>query len=597
MRGPYEEVIRNGCPEGERSERFHSVVFHLARQGWTIDQITNELAKHPNGIGAKYAKRLRREVERSYTKWEKEKRTAATGGPTSSPMGVIPPPGIITPAPPQIIVVPGQLPRVVTEAEGALLRSGNELYQRGSLIVRPVLAPTTVVEDADGWHLIPVVRPYLVDAMTGAARFVHHDRRAKGFVPIDAPDKVAEVYLSRVGRWRVPNLVGIVNTPFLRPDGSICEKPGYDQSTGILFKSDGTKFPPVPLWPSWANAMDALGELKRLTCTFPFVKPADWSVALSAILTTLNRRSLAHAPLHGFTAPTPRTGKSKLVDIVAVLATGRRMPVVAEGPDKRELEKRIGAELLAGRAVISIDNVQRPLSSSFLCQCLTQPRVDVRILGRSESPETPTSAAFFATGNNLVIADDLIGRCLLCSLDARCEHPELREFDEDAVEAARRNRGELVVAGLTILRAWLTAEDDERKKVKVKPLGGFEDWSYRIREPLVWLGESDPVETTFEAKKSDPAWEALTAVVTQWRNRLTVSAGFTVQQVIMRANGDQEFHTALMNVAASKTDDSINNDRLGRWLKRVEGRPIEGVAFKKRGFSDGFPVWSLVTVD
>lgn len=245
--------------------------------------------------------------------------------------------------------------------------------------------------------------------------------------------------------------------------------------------------------------------------------------------------------------------------------------------------------------MISIDNVQRPLSSSFLCQCLTQPRVDVRILGRSESPETPTSAAFFATGNNLVIADDLIGRCLLCSLDARCEHPELREFDEDAVEIARRERGELGIAALTILRAWLVAEDDEQKKVQ--PLGGFEDWSYRIREPLVWLGESDPVETTLEAKKSDPAWEALTAVVTQWRNRLTVGAGFTIQQVIMRANGDQEFRTALLNVAASKTDDSINNDRLGRWLKRVEGRLVEGLAFKKRGFSDGFPVWSLVTVD
>lgn len=135
VRGPYDDVIRNGCPKGERSEEFHSVVFHLARQGWTVDQITDELAKHPNGIGAKYAKRLRKEVERSYTKWRKENGTAATGGPTpaTSSSGIIPPPGIVAPAPPQIIVVPGQLPRVVNEAEAALLRSGNELYQRGSL--------------------------------------------------------------------------------------------------------------------------------------------------------------------------------------------------------------------------------------------------------------------------------------------------------------------------------------------------------------------------------------------------------------------------------------------------------------------------------
>ena len=92
--------------------------------------------------------------------------------------------------------------------EAALLRSGNEFYQRGGVIVRPVLAPTMAVGEGDAWHVMPVARPYLVEAMTGAARFVHHDRRAKGFVPIDAPEKVAEVYLARVGRWRVPNWSG-----------------------------------------------------------------------------------------------------------------------------------------------------------------------------------------------------------------------------------------------------------------------------------------------------------------------------------------------------------------------------------------------------
>ena len=58
----YDDLIKNGAPEGQRSESFQAVVWHLAGQGWTAEQITDELAKYPNGIGSKYADRLYSEV-------------------------------------------------------------------------------------------------------------------------------------------------------------------------------------------------------------------------------------------------------------------------------------------------------------------------------------------------------------------------------------------------------------------------------------------------------------------------------------------------------------------------------------------------------
>lgn len=67
--GYYRNLIENGCPEGERSEKFQEVVWHLASMGWTIEQIVDELARYPNGIGLKYAKRLLAEVRRSFNKW------------------------------------------------------------------------------------------------------------------------------------------------------------------------------------------------------------------------------------------------------------------------------------------------------------------------------------------------------------------------------------------------------------------------------------------------------------------------------------------------------------------------------------------------
>ena len=68
----YEELIRNGAPEGGRSELFQAVVWHLAAKGLSADQIAEELAQYPNGIGAKYAARLLAEVERSFAKWHVE---------------------------------------------------------------------------------------------------------------------------------------------------------------------------------------------------------------------------------------------------------------------------------------------------------------------------------------------------------------------------------------------------------------------------------------------------------------------------------------------------------------------------------------------
>ena len=66
----WNDLIRNGVPKGDRSEVFQAVVWHLAAQKWTQEQIVAELERHPNGIGVKYADRLAEEVQRSYRKWE-----------------------------------------------------------------------------------------------------------------------------------------------------------------------------------------------------------------------------------------------------------------------------------------------------------------------------------------------------------------------------------------------------------------------------------------------------------------------------------------------------------------------------------------------
>jgi hypothetical protein len=70
----FDDLIRNGAPDGKRSEAFQSVVWHLAGKGLSADDIVDELARHPAGIGLKYADRLHAEVLRSYDKWRAQRR-------------------------------------------------------------------------------------------------------------------------------------------------------------------------------------------------------------------------------------------------------------------------------------------------------------------------------------------------------------------------------------------------------------------------------------------------------------------------------------------------------------------------------------------
>ena len=164
---------------------------------------------------------------------------------------------------PQIYIKNGELPRVVNEAEDALLLLGREIYQRGGLVVRPVLTKLKAADDRDmqGWRLVPVTQPYLVETLTCAARFLKYDARSKAWVAVNAPDQVAQTYLARQGTWKLPILSGIVHTPFLRADGSLCEQPGYDPASGLLFKPDGESFPPIPREPSKDDALAALATL------------------------------------------------------------------------------------------------------------------------------------------------------------------------------------------------------------------------------------------------------------------------------------------------------------------------------------------------
>jgi hypothetical protein len=184
-------------------------------------------------------------------------------------------------------------------------------------------------------------------------------------------------------------------------------------------------------------------------------------------------------------------------------------------------------------------------------------------------------------------------RCLLCSLDAKVERPELRKFNIDVIEETQAKRGELVVAALTILRAWHLARE-RGECVNIDPLGGFMDWTQRVREPLIWLGEADPCDTMATLHENDPVQDELEAVLVQWEEKLGTGLCFEVHDLIARAVVEPSFYHALINVAASQTSNLVNPERLGWWLRRRQGRISKGLKIVKAGKSHGHTLWKLV---
>jgi putative DNA primase/helicase len=544
----------------------------------TAEAITDELAQHPNGIGLKYADRLHAEVLRSYKKWQAQRRSSASGGgDDAKPWS-------------QILIVPGELPRIVNEAEGALLDLGREIYQRGGMIARPALTPAKTFHDHDteAWRILEVSSGYLAETFARAAQWLKYDSRRRKWVGADVPSRVIEAYQGRVGEWKLPVLTAITSTPLMRRDGSLHDTPGYDPLTGLLYKPE-CEFDAVPEHPTRDDAIAALRTFNDLLAGFPFVTPADKAVALAAILTALDRHNMSTAPLYGFSATMAGTGKSKLADLVSILATGRSAAVKAQPGTEDELEKRLNSELLQGAAIIAIDNCEHPLQSAFLCQMLTQETVSIRVLGQSKNVDASTAATVMATGNNLQIAGDLTRRALVCSLDARCEHPEHRHFDWDAKDVAKAQRGRLVSAALTILRAWHIAA----ARIDRSPLGGFEEWSQRIRAPLLWLGCDDPCDTTLKVKAQDAQVMQLVAVMACWKEHIGPNAPLNIQGIINKALVAPDLHNALMAVAEAPGRQVISPDRLGRWLRKVDGRTVSGGAIGQAGVTRGYPNWVL----
>jgi putative DNA primase/helicase len=471
--------------------------------------------------------------------------------------------------------------------EQALLAAGVEVYQYSGILVRPILEKITATNGykSSVVRLQEVDAVYLRDLLARHAIFHQYRSREKEWVRKDPPIDIAKTILGRAGEWHFPVIVGVVTTPTMRPDGSLLTRPGYDPETQLLLVGP-PEMPTIPPNPSRQDALESLASLEGLLTEFPLADDVSKSVALSALITPVARGAFPVAPMHVCTAPAAGSGKSYLLDVAASIAIGQLMPVMAAGRNEEETEKRLGAALMAGQPLISIDNVTNGLGGDALCIAIERSSVRMRILGLSENARVEArGTTFFATGNNITVLGDMCRRVVTSVLDPEIERPELRMFRKDPVAMVMSDRGAYVAAALTICRAYVAAGRPQ----PAKRLASFEGWSDTVRSALVWLGKADPVASMERARELDPHTVELRAMLEAWSGAVGMGAqhSCTCAQAIDTADNNPEFLEALETVTKQK----LTAGSLGAWLQRRRGTVVDRKRFAVESNKKGGSKW------
>lgn len=406
-------------------------------------------------------------------------------------------------APPQIGVTGRRMREISADALSALALANlpPQLFVRGGELAR-------VSPDERGRPLIERLgEASLRGVMARVADFVKVG--GGDYVHIPPPLDIVRDVLT-LGKWPFPPLTGVVETPVIRPDGTVLCSPGYDEPTGLWYHATG-QTPPVPDRPTAEQVSAALALLREPFYDFPYISEADRTNALALLLTPLLRPAIpGPVPLALVNATQQGTGKSLHAEIVSIVATGRGA-VMSPMTRDDEMQKQLYASLLVGETVIVFDNVEGRIYSPTLARALTAGEFGGRVLGESRAVGLPQRATWIATGNALQLGGDMARRCYPINLDAKMSQPWQRTGfrHPNLLEWVREHRGALISAALTLARGWWAAGCPPAPSPII---GGFEAWCRIVGGVLAFVGAHDflgNLRAMYEsADEESRQWEA-----------------------------------------------------------------------------------------
>lgn len=485
-------------------------------------------------------------------------------------------------AKPSIKLVAGEQHRIQEAAELVLAEQGG-FYQSGGLIVS-VLANT----QSGGATIEPANEQVLTTALSASADWFKYE--GSNWKRTDVPTRIIQLLCKSQSYEHLPELKGIARQPYFASDGELVTQAGYNEKTLLYGHFDASEFDIRE--PTRQNAESALAELTALLDEFPFAEEVDRAGALSAMLTAAIRSSLEVAPAFNITATTSGSGKSYLSSILMPLA-GPGQPLLVSYPATQEEATKVMTSLfLKNPPAIGFDDMQTDWHPhSVINRALTASTVTERVLGYSKSATVSTASFIVGTGNNVAPVRDMCRRVVTVRLTPQTATPATVAYKGRPVEAVRSKRAHYVSCALTIISAWKAAGSP---CADVSQIASYDQWSDMCRQPLLWLGLTDPAASLIAQVYNDPDLELLTQLFRVWFARLG-DRPITVRKLIEEAVG----HTDLLDILEELPvveHKAINRGKLGWYFKKYEGRIADGLRLAKGDLKERNS-WRVVKVE
>jgi hypothetical protein len=415
-----------------------------------------------------------------------------------------------------VVLTGPDVARVADDAVRALARHPDAYQRTGVGLVRLIEAvePESATEQqrqrlppAGSLVIEAAPPPTVTEWLSTVCEFRARDARVKrgdGTRWIQPPGPVVAVVCARKVYPRdLRPLVGIIEAPALRRDGSCITAPGYDARSGLYLRWHGAPVE-VPEHPTRDDARAAYDTLAGLFEDFTFQGDADarrviLAATVAAILTPLARTAIVGpVPAFMWSADAQLAGKSLMASTCGAVVLGRAPSARQYTPDDDEMAKRIAAVAMSGAPLWMIDNIRAHIEGGALELALTaHDTIAARILGATVDREMPWRPTTYLTGNGASYSADIARRLLHIALLSRgrveggsTHGTTERTFRHvDLMGHVLEHRPELLRAALVILRAHLAAGRPSSGDV----LPSFEAWSRVVAHAVWWASGVDPV--------------------------------------------------------------------------------------------------------
>ena len=498
------------------------------------------------------------------------------------------------PTQPIIQLVEGNYSNIIDQMETLMVP---EVYVQGPHLTRRSQAHSeaNIRRESDAVMLIMVTKEWLAKRFGEIALTQKWLTSESKWINAD----ITEKYLSgliKLGGWtRIRPLDAIARSPFVRPDGSICDRPGYDPRTRVLYVP-GAEYPPIPEHPDQDSARAAIERLRGVFDQFPWKEPASESAFLSHILAEAARLAIDQCPMYFYDAPVAGTGKGLLQEMAARIVHGSEPAIRTWVSDGDEIRKSLYASVLAGDRSLWFDNIPNgnKIRSPELCSFITSSTWKDRKLGESETLGVPNKVVLVGSGNNITPVGDMARRSLVVRMDANTE--KLRDRVFKIPEGTMRpyvmeHRAQMLVDALTVIKAFHSSNVIFTPPVA---LPSFGQWSRFCRDPLLWLGFADPVITQ---KETDDETGSVGFIFETLHERFG-GREFTGHDVSRIVNGMTDSEGELANsLIENGCAEPNNGKKIGYWLRGCRDRISHGFKLVHAGTAKAGVKWRFIRMN